>query len=506
MHDYHLENGVYVMNFTQEEIENALKILQETFPDSKVNNNKTINFLDLNNQLQSTNFYRKSMKRSHIQNYKLKSADLLDNAFVGSLFENVKFFDCNIQGNSFVSCDFFDSSFICQSRKKYSGNNFSQSSFMKGIISNITFDSSSFIKTLFESINIDNCCFQGCTLDGLKLSSCELKNVDLGNVNAEFLEIINSTLESVTFPFYQVAYIIGISDYIQNDNLLFKAENKIISSKDYILQINNLIIFYYEQNEFFPICNLYIMKNDIESAKKALLNGINVYLERTNFHIIRHLCRLAQRHNLLDEFTTQKILRTLEKYVTSDKIPIESLNKNLIDYGELRNMLLAGNSNSVVLSLKVKTNICKKNSDGIIYVNDLCNKLNKGLSENDFGQTGFQIAVSNHSPFEILIEVVCFTSGLVTIANFIWKIIDNHKIQKKQSETHQITKTKNEIFHQYTNARVEQYKQQLLNMKANYSKRKMNQYIEEITQQLKTDINSFYDKEIIIFTKDNRDL
>lgn len=492
------------MYYTEEAIKQATSKLWENYPDEKVNNNKFIGNYQ-KREINTANYLNESLKRSTFINYIFENNKLYENAFVGSCFNNIDFLNCQVNGNGFVNCTFNNSNICCEENTYFSGNNYSQSNFIKCNIENIIFKNSSFLNALFLKSTINNCVFSSCTLEGIKINNTTLKNVDLGHVNVEFIELFKSSFENVSFPFYQAAYVIGIANCFDNDDAIyFKTQKKTITKAEYLRQINTLIPYYYGQEEYFPICNLQIIQGEISAAKETLLMGINKSIAKKDFRLIRYFCRLAQRFELLDEVITQKILKEMDLYITGKDLPIDNINNSLLYYGEIREMLLSGNSNSINLKIKVRTNICKKNRDGVKYVNELCNVLNEKLSRVELGQTGFRVALSNHSPFEIVIDVFCGIASVATISDFIWKIIDSIDKKKKESTyIQQYEEAAQDMFKMYTDARINLCKEQLMNTKDKYSNKKMNQYIEDITQQLKTDIDSFYDKDIIIFRKKN---
>lgn len=495
------------MEYHTEDIVQALKELSDKFPDNRVNNNKSVGSSDNKTPIKKMEYVRTSMKRSNFKNVTYQTCKFLNVALTGSAFYSVGYIDCEIKGDSFVCCNFYDSSFINNTKNIFTGSNYSQSNFTRCTFANVIFESSSFLQTLFHKSLFRQTRFQGTTLEGAKFSGCTLEDVDMGGVNVEFIELLNTSLNNVIFPFYQFAYIIGAADYINSatDTVRFSTGEKEILMSEFVDQLDHLILYYYDKTDYFPMCNLLIAKGNSERAKETLLDGINISLHDMDFRMIRHFCRLAQRHNLLDEFTIQRIIRKIENYLIEGDVPSECLNDCLIHFGEIRSILLSGNSNMVNLCLKIRTNVCKKNQDGVSYVNSLCNGLNDALSQNDWGQGGFQIAISNHSPFEIIIDVVCLAASLVTVADFVWKIIDRYKSNDTSNQSlTEFEQQDTAIYQKYIDTRIDLYKEQILNIKSKYSKKEFNHYIEEITQQLKTDIDSLCDKDIVIFKKKNK--
>lgn len=503
--------GNIFMNFSPQKIKKALEELNGKYPDSNLNN-KTSNGGSVSQIISDQTYEKISMKRSRFQNISYKGCTFDNVAFSASSYHNVTFEQSKLSGNSFSCCNFFNSVFI---NKKvddvlYIGNNFSQSSFTACNFKKITFKSSGFLQSLFYNCRFDSVKFQSNTLEGSCFNSCCLEKIDAGHTNVEFIELLNTSLKSVVFPFYQFAYIIGASDFLNESStsITFVVGDKEVSLKEYIHQIDNLIYYYDDKQEYFPVCNLLIAKGKMHEAQDFFLNGINQALDTLDFRMLRHLCRLAKRHDLLDEITVRRASKKIENYLYDDNIPPERINDYIVNTGEIRKILLSGKSDSVTYSFNIRTNICKKNKEGVAYVNSLSTELNDALSQNDFGQIGFQVAVSNHSPFEIIIDVVCAAGALATVAQLIWSIVE-----KKQPDTNSNNQiipddyvaTDNKIYAKCIDTYIERSKEQLLNIKSKYSEKKMNQYIEQVTQQLKTDIADLYNKDVMIFMKKNTD-
>lgn len=495
------------MEYTQKELKNALDILSVKYPDAATNNNKSIGADDKQLIFPHEKYIRLSMKRCNIKNVKYEQCRFENAALTDSNFYSVDFVDCEIKGSSFACCNFYDSKFDGALSESYAANNFSQSNFTNCKFYKNNFSESGFLHTLFNQCIMDKTCFKSSTMEGSRFLHCELNEMNLGNMNVEFIELLQTSLMDVTFPFYQFSYIIGAADYVkdQQQSILLRVGDKVVSLQEYCEQIDNLILYYDNKNEYFPVCNLQIMCNRTVDAIHSLLNGINDSLHNLDFRMIRHYCQLAHHHDILNEVTIRKISKQIENHLIKHDIPPAQLNECMIHLGEIREILLDGNSQSVTLSLNVRTNICKKNRRGTNYVNSLCNQLNIALSETDYGQTGFQVAVSNHSPFEIIVNVICAAGAVATIADLLWHIIDKYNDTKTDNLLRDFKPVDQNLYRTYLNTRIELCKEQLLRIQNTYSSKKMNQYIEDVTQQLKTDISVLYENEIMIFKKDNHD-
>ena len=75
------------------------------------------------------------------------------------------------------------------------------------------------------------------------------------------------------------------------------------------------------------------------------------------------------------------------------------------------------------------------------------------------------------------------------------------------TKKHRAKKNRVEIdvdtYRDYVGAKVDCLRADLLRLQAQYSQRRFSKYIEEVTQQLKTDLEELYSKDIVIFRVKN---
>jgi hypothetical protein len=356
-------------------------------------------------------------------------------------------------------------------------------------------------------------------MEGSQFVNCEICDTDMGSLNVEFISLSHTKLNRVVFPFYQFPYVIGAADYIRDPTttVSFRAGGRQIFMSEYREQLSNLIIYYWDKEQYFAMCNLYIAQDNIIAARECLLEGINTALDVWDFRMIRHFCRLAKYHGILNEELIQNILKKIDEFILGADIPDKLLNDFLIHTGEIRVLLLSGNRDSVTYHLNIRTNVSKEEEAGVIYVNSLVNDLNGFLSQNTVRQMGFQVTASSHSPIEIILEIVSTVGDLASLAMIIqsiWNIITTHRSKPQQPienigdidicspiddlENHIEQADRNELLRC-----IEWYKEQMKNICLEYSGKDMNPYIAEIFQKLQTDVIELYDKDIMIFRKIN---
>ena len=83
------------------------------------------------------------------------------------------------------------------------------------------------------------------------------------------------------------------------------------------------------------MCNLYIATDAIHEAKQALLDGVSTALTCHDFRMIRFFCQLALHHDILDEFTRQRIVRDVDNFLQAKDIPESRLNDYITHVGSV---------------------------------------------------------------------------------------------------------------------------------------------------------------------------
>lgn len=503
------------MDYNNKEIHNAIEHLSTFYNDINVNNNITIIYNDSDHKQINQEYKYLSMKQSVFKNVDFDSCLFENVACTGSSFENVKFSDTTLIGNSFANCDFLRVN-INGNGKNYEANNFSHSSFELCDLNTVKLFRSGMLNSSFHNCKITNTLFRGSTVEGTKFSKCNLTKCDFGRVNVDYTMFVNNTYNDVTFPFYQLAYIIGMADMLENpDNniFVFVGDDK-KSIKEYIQQLNNLKLFYLDKGEIFPVCNICIAQNQRDEAKRFLIQGVENAISTRNFRMISNLCRLACYHGLVDDKIRYKINKAMDQFIQSDTIPESQLNYYLTYIGNIQTMLKEGSSKTVTINYKITTNTCKKDEDGVRYVNKLINDLNTDIAQVD-NVDGYNIIISNFSPFEITVGVITIFGVAVEVGKTVWNLISKHRDdkRKKKQEKEDIQKERErfidaarhntDVGAKYINSAIDHAKEKILRLQRDYSGKDLDRRIVAVTQSLKTDLEEFYSKQIMYFQLNN---
>lgn len=491
------------MNERQEKIQQSLEFLAAQYPDPKVNSNKSVGgSTGQHERLHNIDYIRAGLKNSVFQWLIYEKCTFENVALTGSRFRSVIFQETSLIGNSFAHCDFFDVEFNGSGCKPFEANNFSLCNFESSRFSNIQLVSSGMLNSLFHNCSFNNTVFRSSTLEGTSFINCHMTVCDLGSVNVEFANFSKTVLDGVRFPFYQFPYVIGAADYIaaSDSTVTLRAGEKILPISEYKLQLDNLILYFWDKHEYFPICNLYIAKGMVQEAKNALLDGISDALAGHDFRMIQYFCQLALHHDILDEFTRYRIVQDVDRFLQAKEIPESRLNSYMSHVGKIRTLLRSGASNSISLHFNIKTNVFRDDPEGVEYVNKLFYNINQALAHAD-GQNGFQVMAANYCPYEIVVEVLSAVGSVASIASLIWMTID--AVQGRRNQERQRVEVDIDTYRGYVDAKIDCLRADLQRLQGQYSQRRFSKYIDEVTQQLKTDLEELYSKDIMIFKVKN---
>lgn len=493
------------MDYRQTDIERALAHLAQYFPDQKVNSNKSVcGTVDFPMAISGVEYARTGMKQSKFNHVVYDSCKFENVALTGSQINSTKFLQTQLNGNSFACCEFFDVEIDGRTCTPFIANNFSLSNFEQCRFSNLQLVSSGMLGSMFHNCCFENVSFQSSTLEGTSFVNCSMAACDLSGVNVEFTRFAKGKFNAVCFPFYQFPYIIGAADYLNSEPpaLILRAGEKQVSPSEYREQIDNLILYFMDKHEYFPICNLCITKNALHDAKQYLVDGITIALQHRDFRMIRYFCQLALHHNMMDEFTRQRIMQSVDGFLQSKEIaeiPDTQLNYYMTHIGNIRTLLQSGGADSITLNFTIETDVLRNDLEGVQYINALLGDLNETLAQAD-GQNGFQVMVTNYCPYEIVINVLSGVGSAASIISLVWAAID---AVKKHHTEKKYTAIEREDYYRCVDMRVDNLCKELLRLQQECSKRRFSKHIKEVTQQLKTDLEELYSKDIMLFKVTN---
>lgn len=456
-----------------------------------------------------------SAKRNCFKNFSIYGSKIIGSAFSGSQFVDFMFKNCEIIGNSFVCSNFNKFKMISETRQPYKSNNFSQSYFENCYFDNIHISQSTWLNSRIKSSIFSDCIFESCTLEGTIFKNCEFNNCIMHSANLDYMILDNTKLNDVVFPFYQFAYIIGSTKYLfdpSSSNIKFKCGKKIIDINEYKDCMYDLVHYYYDKGEFFPMCNLLIAINDIKTANEFAIYGINKALNEKNYRLIKHFCALCKFNNFLDYNLIMKLKDKINKFLVCSNLEKEQLNEAIMQTAEIISLINERTTNNTSLQIEIQTNIMRGSVDEHEKIEKLISDCIYIIDTPNLQAKGHTVTELSYCPITLLFEVIGTAANLISIASalqeFLVKIkkdksIDSREVAKSiRKKYNNVNMVDIDIRIKLAKAEIEKSMLELKNYKGVKSNKKYDDFIENITQKIIGDVENIIDKDMLVLQVD----
>ena len=390
-------------SFTKKQIRDALKNLQEKLPDQDEQNIKL--FQVTNNADISCDYTRKSFKRVHATNCRFDKSIFKAAAGIGARFVNVYFTSCDFSGSNFQYCYFSNTNFSNDTLIK--GANFSHSIFTNCHFNQILIHESTFFDCQFQNCIFFTSNIRSVTFENSVFYNCTIIETDLSHLNLEYTHFSDVSMKKVTLSPYQVAYIIGAPTYLRatKDIVYIYTDKGNITALQYNKLIDDLVKYYYSQNEFFPLANIMISLTKYEKAMNYIQRGMRESFDYSDFRMVKHYCRLAISCNSFSHTQLKNLYELITDLSYRKELNVNELHSYFINIGEIRELLLNRAQNMERVEFVIKTNIDK---DDLAGINDFYNKISDILKQCCSEEHIDSIELRHNSPYELL--VICIDS------------------------------------------------------------------------------------------------
>lgn len=427
-----METELHMINrYSKKKIEKAVQNIEQKLPDRDVYNGQL--FQQFYKANISRDFTRKSLKRINVKNTKFMSCSFVAAAGTGSKFTQTVFDNCDFSGSNFQNCYFNKCDFT--NKVLIKGTNFSHSVFIECNFKNITIKQSTLYDCHFENCSFESCDIYSDTLENSLFYCCQIKHIDLAHINLEYMQIKNISMTDVKLPPYQVAYIIGAPSYIKStsDNVSVYTDGGDISRQNYYGLYNDLTLYYYSHNEYFPLANLLIALDRHQEAFDYIKLGIQESCDFFDFRMIKHFCLLACSNDNFSATHLKEIYDMITDLSFKNDWDLNTLHSYMINIGAIRELLL-NNSESdrkQRVEISIKTTI---NKDDLTSINELYNQINMLIRDNCSNQHIDCIELRHNSPYELLVTcidtlpyIISFISSIYGVLAIGNKFIDVYK-------------------------------------------------------------------------------
>ena len=404
--------------YTEEQIKRASENLANNLPDQDVQNGSL--FHVSNGADISGDFTHKSLKRVNSIDCCFNKAIFKAVAGTGSRFMRTHFMNCNFNGSNFQYCYFSDTYFDNNTFAK--GANFSHSIFVRCHFNHIKVRECTFFDCQFQDCFFSSSSIRSITLENSAFIHCSITKINLGHLNLEYTRFTDMSMNQVVLPPYQIAYIIGAPIYLFTtcDKIYLYTDNGKIPAKRYRDLVSDLLIYYYSQNEFFPLANILISLNKHKEAYDYIQQGIREAFDYSDFRIIKHFCRMAISNTSFSHKQLKDIYELITDLSYKSVLDSNGLHSYFMNIGEIRELLLNNSENKERVEFVIKTTIDKDDFDG---VNNLYNKINQLLNQYCSEEHIDSVELRHNSPYELFITCIDTLPSIIALIPAIYALL-----------------------------------------------------------------------------------
>lgn len=355
-----------------------------------------------------------SLKRSKIIECTCENAKFISATFTGSIFENTSFVNCDFSNVSLDFCLFYKCIFLSDRIEKGIINaNLGNTNFVQCEWKVLPINKSVLSNSLFEHNTFDQCTIQYSSFENTIFQSCIFKNMELREINLEFSEFVNPVFEDVTLPFSQIPYTFGLLDRLtENKEKIYVSSStgeKKLSTIEYLNILPQILPYYIENEEFFPIANIYIALKDYEKAFQAILSGMRKASYEKDFRMLKHFCKLAVSSGWCDREKIKTLYSFIYDVRNFEPMIAYQRHNYYLHLGDFRKILLFSDSTLPTLHVQLQTNILPDRTENIALVIESLNHLINVIGEENV-VSSFEL--HHESPYEIILIIV---GGLVLL-------------------------------------------------------------------------------------------
>lgn len=389
-----------------------------------------------------TNWSSKNMRRIYFSDCKFTEINFKSTGFTNSIFNNCEFcggiLDFTIFDECiFINCNFYD--------YHLNATSFCKSEFLDCSMNNLTLEACFFTDTLFNGFEFTKCKITDIIWENAKFLQCNFNTTLLQKLNFEFTYFDKIHFYNTALPFASLPFTFGGLEYIKNtpDNVYITTmhpsfENNLMSKKQYLELLPDLLLFYKDTLNYFPLANINLVVGNTTEGIDAIEKGLEFWFRLQNYKIMFYLCELANVHNFSIE-TRKKIYKIIEKCNNWIQVH-ENWDKQKrwsIQQYKMRECLL--NSKSMPhVTLEFNTSIkCSDYNTLASFMQTFDTLL---LPKNSY----YSLELRHNSPFQIFYEIfatepILFNTivGIITIIGIVDQIYTNHfkdKVDKAKIE------------------------------------------------------------------------
>lgn len=304
-----------------------------------------------------------SMKRSSLFNSTVTNSSFINSALTGSYFSETLFRNSVFDESNLQYCHFIHSAFL---DVKIRSTNLSYSSFFGTNFKQTVFKGSTVSELLFDTCSFEDCVFTASMLENAIFTHCTLKNVRFANTNIEFMEFKECRLQDVTMPFQQFPYVYGLYAHLSDGGVRAEAGDACLTAEEYLALQEDLVVYYASVNEYFPMTNLYLARQELDAAFQCISLGLQTSIASKNFRMLKFFCKLAVQGALFPYQKLRALYTIINTYVKKQALNIYEQRDFIHNSAEIRSLLLDSVYDCPTARIELQTNIDSTEPEKVI--------------------------------------------------------------------------------------------------------------------------------------------
>lgn len=480
-----MENNLnMVQSYNSTQLQNALSMLEPYMVLTQNNNRR---FRSGTRLALSENFDDVSLKRTSLFDSTVTRSSFLNSALTGSYFSEVKFSDSVFRESNLQYCRFIQTSF---QNVEIHSSNISYSNFFNSDFKDTIFKGSTVSELLFDECHFENCIFTSSMLENAIFLRCTLKHVQFISTNIEFMEFSQCKLESVAMPFQQLPYVYGLHTHLADGGVQAESNGTYITAEEYSRLQEALIVYYTSIQEYFPLTNLYLARQELDTAFQYITIGLQSAITSKNFRMLKFYCKLAAQGALFPYERLRELYALILTCTKKQELNIYEQRDFIYNSAEIRSLLLDNIYDCPTVQIDLQTNIDASESEKIIQFIEYVDHTIRGLCSKQISHIEYRhnsdanfIAYLSANYRDILVVI----GALLIFANNISVQVEQRILNRQQIKLNKlkIEKETAEL------KKLEQIKSQGEQLRSNGIKYEMKYYITNVGVQDPTEVNLY---------------
>lgn len=263
-----------------------------------------------------------------------------------------------------------------------------------------------------------------------------------------------------------------------------------ITAEEYSRLQEALIVYYTSIQEYFPLTNLYLARQELDTAFQYITIGLQSAITSKNFRMLKFYCKLAAQGALFPYERLRELYALILTCTKKQELNIYEQRDFIYNSAEIRSLLLDNIYDCPTVQIDLQTNIDASESEKIIQFIEYVDHTIRGLCSKQISHIEYRhnsdanfIAYLSANYRDILVVI----GALLIFANNISVQVEQRILNRQQIKLNKlkIEKETAEL------KKLEQIKSQGEQLRSNGIKYEMKYYITNVGVQDPTEVNLY---------------